>query len=217
MWGYRFFMQAIGLYIVLAALGLELVAKQPRRSAQVVAALGGALAVGLLAVGQWRHLPEPKYAATERSLTTSVHFEVAAYVKSLGVRPDDTIVLSEAGIVPYELGDVRIADFLGLVSRREDVFRSLGEGEWTFDPAYLLRDKPRFVLLTEVEERNGTRRGRMSFEALLLKYPEFEHDYERRKDFAMTHATDLNERRYYYFEPSAARVWFALFERRSSN
>ncbi|MDX2177407.1 MAG: hypothetical protein SF028_13155 [Candidatus Sumerlaeia bacterium] len=142
--GYRFLVPALAPLCLLAAFGLGMAPKFAAGVAALFLMLAGVLdakndkGVPALAVG----LSTARWVADGRPLVQPL-VDIGWELRALS-QADDTIAMSEAGVVPYYSG-LRLIDMLGLVDR--EIAEGDGGLHAEYDADSVLRRAPRFILL----------------------------------------------------------------------
>lgn len=113
------------------------------------------------------------------------HRALADWICGERSRPGDTIALMDIGIVGYRCVDRRVLDISGLTDRL--IAKSPGPFlRKQYDVAYVLDQKPRFVVLTVTKEGDPTRpppgfrfQPWTPVEGAIYRHPEFRRSYVR--------------------------------------
>jgi hypothetical protein len=122
--------------------------------------------------------------------------------------PSDWIVLSEAGIIPYYI-DANVVDYLGLTSHFHSVYNS----NRSINNNYIFSNKPKYIVISFVEDQNGIIKPRMHSEAEIQAYQEFSQMYKAVRSFNISKYSSFLNNLYYHCSPQAKRIFFTVFER----
>lgn len=179
--GYRFLVPAMPLAALLA--GVALAGWNRWLAAMAVAAAllaapvqayfdrGGGPAIGMR-LARWISSRQPLVATLQ---------VIGRDLRAMG-SPEDTIALSEAGVVPY-LSRMRVIDMLGLVDR--EIAALPGGLHQKHDADSVLRRAPRFVLLGFTETPEGLR-PTWAADGEVSVHPDFMRHYAERRRWPRT-------------------------------
>lgn len=179
--GYRFLVPALPLVALLAGVALSrwnrwlaamaVAAALVLAPAQAYFDRGGGPAIGMR-LARW--------ISNRQSLVATLQV-IGRDVRAMGT-PEDTIALSEAGVVPY-LTRMRVIDMLGLVDR--EIAALPGGLHQKHDADSVLRRAPRFILLGFTETPEGPR-PTWAADGEVSVHPEFERHYAERQRWPRT-------------------------------
>ena len=105
-----------------------------------------------------------------RDLLNREYYRVAEMMRER-IRPDATVALGEAGLIPY-YSKLGVIDMRGLTDRY--IARLKGEAHAKFEPMYIFRRKPDYLLLVDVTGRTWTEHN---YENMLLDHEVLNDDY----------------------------------------
>lgn len=156
---------------------------------------------------QYINLPTKYIGFDNITFRSSPHFTIANFLAK-NTSATDWVLLSECGIIPYYI-NANIVDYLGLTSR----FYSVYKKDSSIKNEYIFSHKPKFVILSFVEDQVGLITPRMQVESEIQAHPEFQQRYTAIQNFDIPkHVSFLNDL-YYYGSPQAKRIFFTVFER----
>lgn len=205
MYAYRFVVPAMPF---LGLLCVNSAAAAARRLGRPPAAAAMMISVcALVFFSQYSSLPHKRIAADNLTWRAGAHFEAADYL-SKAAAPGESVMLSEAGIIPYILKGNPVTDYLGLVSDYAKVNRN---GD--VDLEYLFSQKPAYVVLTSVES-GGASAPRLYQDKKIAAFRAFGSGYEPVKKIALDRSRSLLEALYYRNDPEADRIFFEIFRRK---
>ena len=206
MWGWRFVMPVWPLLAMLVPVGVGVLAASLR---PLGASAAGGLAVAVLATSQLAALPRLAPVLATSRAPRDVHYQIAAHLRERTGRAD-TVLLSEAGIIPFQL-EARVVDYLGLVTPKRAVNGAAG-GQLDWD--YLFASVPLYVVTTVVTERDGSERPRLQNDVRLREAPQFRCCYELEASFPIPIDGGFLDQLYYRWAEDAAAIRFELWRRR---
>lgn len=97
---------------------------------------------GWNAIIQFQNLPHKTININNLTYRSSPHFLIGNYLKKRS-KPEDLVLLSEAGIIPY-YSKLTTRDYLGLVSSYKIIY----SGNHHLNVDHLLAEKPRYIILS---------------------------------------------------------------------
>jgi hypothetical protein len=161
----------------------------------------------IISIAQFTNLPSKTIKWTNITQRDSIHFEIAKYLNNeLKITSKDTILLSEAGIIPFYV-KTRIIDYLGLVSNVRSVYKNS-----QLNLEYIFKNNPNFVILTTQDNENQQIVGRQGVDQNILDYSEFKKNYKLIKRFYLPHNTDfLNQ--IYYKHSQSKQIYFDIYKK----
>ncbi|AOJ02730.1 MULTISPECIES: hypothetical protein [Burkholderia] len=203
MYGYRFVVPVLPIIALLASgcLSGDLLTDSNVRGWMAV------LGVAVVVAFQYASLPPMRVRVDNLVARRSTHFDVARYLVSR-TTVADTVVLSEAGIVPFGIR-ARVYDYLGLTSPYHSVFTA--DGHVSAENALL--DQPKFVLLTMKEGHAGALVPRTNVDADLFDTLPLSSRYKAVRQFYIDPNLSYLDKIYYKYAPDAVRIYFVVYER----
>lgn len=203
MFAYRFIMPVAPCLAILACAAALSIFKKPENAlaaVAVVAAISGA--------AQY-HSRQPVYLGTDNlTRRASVHFSIADYLRA-NTTSKDTVLLSEAGIIPYYI-DARVDDYLGLTSPYWYVRNS----DRSLNIEHLFVNKPKYVVLSFKRSADLGATPRLYEDGAIFNSPEFKMNYVEEKRFDIRKDASLLNDIYYFYAPTAQDIYFAVFRRK---
>jgi arabinofuranosyltransferase len=208
MYGYRFIVPVMPCIALLCAAGIEIAYERVNRDFALIALI-------IIATGQafsnYAALPKKHIGFDNLTYRSSFLFDIAEFLAQQS-RPNDWILLSEAGIIPYYT-DIKVRDYMGLASPYHSVYNA----NHLIKSDYLFSERPKFVLMSFVEAEDGSIHPRLHVEAQILLNAEFRSSYKATRDFDFSKdASFLNALYYAYSPKKIKRVFYTVFERTSN-
>ena len=209
MYGYRFVVPVMPCIALLCAAGIEIALERSKRNFAMIALI---IVAGIQAFSTYAALPKKHIGFDNLTYRNSFLFDLPGFfARNSG--PDDWILLSEAGIIPYYV-EAKIRDFMGLVSPYNSVYQ----------PNHMIRDdylfsvRPKFVLISFVDAVDGPIHPRLHVEAQILLNPKFRSSYRAVRDFDISRDASFTNALYYAYSPrNIIRVLYTVFERTSDS
>jgi arabinofuranosyltransferase len=208
MYGYRFMIPVIPCMALLCASGIEIAHERFNRNFALIALI---IVASSQAFSTYTALPKKHIGLDNLTFRNSFLFDIAGFfARNSG--PDDWILLSEAGIIPY-YADAKIRDYMGLVSPYNFVYQP----NHMIRSDYLFSVRPKFVLISFVEAEDGSIHPRMHVEAQILLNSKFSSSYRAVRDFDFSRDASFTNALYYAYSPKKIkRVFYTVFERTSN-
>ena len=205
MYAYRFIIPVLPCIALLCASGIEIAYERFNRNFALIAVIVIAISQ---AFSNYAALPKKHFGFDNLTYRNSFLFDIAEFLaKRSG--PNDRILLSEAGIIPYYI-EAKARDYMGLVSPYYSVYNE----KHMINSDYLFSDRPKFVLMSFVEADDGSIHPRMHVEAQILLNSKFRSSYRAIRDFDFSKdASFLNALYYAYSPKNIKRVFYTVFER----
>jgi len=207
MYGYRFLVPVYPFFCLLSA---GAAARAARRLGPGTGLLLSIAAAAIISGCQYTSLPQKRIATDNLTYRAGAHFEVARFLQK-AASGGETIMLSEAGIIPYYLKRNTIIDYLGLVS---DYGRVNPQGR--IDLNYLFSRKPDYILLTALEDAGEVCTPRLYQDKKISEYEGFKTGYELIQKFRIEKDRSFLESLYYRNDPEAAAIFFLLYKKSKS-
>jgi hypothetical protein len=204
MYAYRFIVPVIPCIVLLCAAAVDILDKRINRKFALSTLI---ILASSQAFFQYTSLPKKYIGVDNITFRSAPHFMIAKFLAQ-NTEPTDWIVLSEAGIIPYYV-DAKVIDYLGLTSP----FYSIYKPDHSIDNNYIFLIKPKYVVLSFVEEQNGIIHPRMPMEAQIQAYPNFQQRYKAVRSFDIPEYSSFLDNIYYHYSPQAKRIFFTVFER----
>lgn len=202
MFGYRFVVPVMPCIAILCAAGFDWLHERVQRGA-AAAALG--VVVLVQPVCQYASLPAKHIGPDNLTYRASTLRSIAEFL-SPRCRPQDWILISEAGIIPYYV-NAQVMDYIALVSPYHSIYRP------SYSSDYLFSVKPRFMVVSLLEMEDGSIRPRLWMENRILANPEMAN-YVHVRDFGIPNDGAFSNAGYYkYALPGARRAYFSVYER----
>ncbi|MBU9369486.1 hypothetical protein KTE69_14020 [Burkholderia multivorans] len=202
MYGYRFVMPIFPLIALMATSILFQVGSEIYAAAR----FGWAFTVLWIVAFQYHALPPKHFALDNLTERRSTHFQVARYIDSL-TTSSDTVVLSEAGIIPYGIR-ARVYDYLGLTSPYWMVFGRNG-----LDVEKALAGNPKIIILMFVVHDDGKLVPRMWTDQQISESNNFKKYYRKKASFMLDPAASYLDQIYYKYARDAKKIFFVVYER----
>jgi arabinofuranosyltransferase len=207
MYGYRFIVPIVPSLILMIAGAFSILSVANKKNWVAYAAATVLIAMQL--IYQYGALPEKHIGIDNLTFRNGANFKIASFLEK-NTTVTDTVLLSEAGIIPYKI-HANIIDFLGLVSANEEVFI---RGD-TLNLSYLFEHQPKFVVLSYTEN-NGQKLPRMSEDAQIASYPYFSSHYHPIMVFEIFKHESFLSTIYYKYTPGSSLIYFQIFEKNYS-
>lgn len=204
MFAYRFIIPVLPCIALLCGAAVDLLAAHTNRAFSLSALV---ILVAVQAYFQYTSLPEKHIETDNLAFRSAPHFLIAEFINR-NTEPEDWVLLSEAGIIPYYI-DAKVVDYLGLVSPYYSVYNS----DLSINNAYIFANKPKYVVLSFVEDQSGAIKPRLGPEWQISIYPELLEHYQAVQSFDIVEQTSFLNSIYYYYAPDAKRIFFTVFER----
>jgi hypothetical protein len=209
MYAYRFIIPVMPCIALLCASGIEMAYERVNRNFALIALI---IIATSQAFSNYAALPKKHIGFDNLTSRTSFLFNIAEFLAQQS-GPNDWILLSEAGIIPYYV-DIKVRDYMGLVSPYYSVYNA----NHLIKSDYLFSEKPKFVLMSFVEAEDGSIHPRLYVEAQILLNSEFRSSYRSIRDFDFPKDTSFLNALYYAYSPrNIKRVFYTVFERTSNN
>jgi hypothetical protein len=204
MYGYRFIVPVMPCIALLCASGIEIAYERVNRNFALIA-------LAVIATGQafsnYSALPQKHIGFDNLTYRNSFLFDIAGFL-ARNSGPDDWILLSEAGIIPYCV-DAKIRDYMGLVSPYNSVYQP----NHMIRGNYLFSVRPKFVLISFVEAEDGSIHPRLHVEAQILLNSKFRTSYRAVHEFDFSKDVSFTNALYYAYSPKKIkRVFYTVFE-----
>lgn len=207
MYAYRFIIPVLPCIALLCASGIEIAYERFNRKFALIALL---IIASSQAFSTYAALPKKHIGFDNLTFRNSFLFDIAEFLAQRS-GPNDWILLSEAGMIPYYV-DAKVRDYMGLVSPYYSVYNE--NHAINFD--YLFSVRPKFLLISFVEAEDGSIHPRMHAEAQILLNSEFKSSYRAIHDFDFSRDTSFLNALYYMYSPKKIkRVFYTVFERTS--
>jgi len=213
MYGYRFMIPVVPCIVLLCAYAIEAVNIRVNLTAALLLLI---LTVTTQSYYQYAHLPAKHVGFDNLTFRTSPLFNVAAFLDQRS-GPDDWILLSEAGVIPFYV-EAKILDYMGLVTPFNAVYNQNGR----LNSDYLFSFRPKFVVISFVETNDNLIYPRMGRDVEILNNPKFSA-YKHVQNFEIPNGLSFLNTIYYkvlpvtnrYPRQGIKRIFFAVFERES--
>jgi len=190
---------------LLCASGIEMAYERFNRNFALVAVI---VIAASQAFSNYAALPKKHFGFDNLTYRNSFLFDIAEFLAQQS-GPNDWILLSEAGIIPYYT-DIKVRDYMGLVSPYYSVYNK----NHLIKSDYLFSERPKFVLMSFVEAEDGSIHPRLYVEAQILLDSEFGSSYKAIRDFDFSRDTSFLNALYYAYSPKKIkRVFYTVFER----
>jgi arabinofuranosyltransferase len=209
MYGYRFVVPVMPCIALLCAAGIEIAYERVSRNFALIALI---IIATSQAFSNYSALPHKHIGFDNLTFRDSFLSNIAEFLARQSA-PNDWILLSEAGTIPYYV-DINVRDFMGLVSPYYSVYNAnhMIKGD------YLFSEKPKFVLISFVEAEDGSLHPRLHVEAQILLNSEFRSSYRVVRDFDFSKdASFLNALYYAYSPKKIKRVFYTVYERTNNS
>lgn len=204
MYAYRFIIPVMPCIALLCASAIDILCVRVNR---VVALLALIVIATCQAYSQYSFLPGKHLGFDNLTFRTAPHFAIAEFLAQRS-GPNDWILLSEAGIIPFYI-DAKVRDYLGLTSP----FYSIVNPDRTVNSDYLFSVRPKFVIISFIETEKGFIYPRMGVEAKIQANSAFGF-YRPVRDFDIPESSSFLNYIYYDQLPNEVkRVFFTVFER----
>jgi hypothetical protein len=205
MYAYRFVIPVLPCIALLCASGIEIAYERLNRKFALIALM---IIASSHAFSNYAALPKKHIGFDNLTFRNSFLFDIAEFFAQRS-GPNDWVLLSEAGIIPYYI-EAKARDYMGLVSPYYSVYNA----NHTINSDYLFSDRPKFVLMSFVEAEDGSIHPRMHVEAQILLNSEFRSSYRAVRDFDFPKDTSFLNALYYAYSPkNIKRVFYTVFER----
>jgi arabinofuranosyltransferase len=205
MYAYRFIIPVLPCIALLCASGIEMAYERFNRNFALIAVI---VIAASQAFSSYAALPKKHFGFDNLTFRDSFLFDIAEFLAQRSA-PNDWILLSEAGIVPYYV-EAKARDYMGLVSPYYSVYNK----DHLVNSDYLFSERPKFVLISFVEAEDGSIHPRMHVEAQILLNSRFRSSYRAIRDFDFSKdASFLNALYYAYSPKNIRRVFYTVFER----
>lgn len=204
MFGYRFIMPVVPCLAMLVCAAAVNVSKKP-----MVGLASVVLVAAITGVTQYKSRPPIHIGADNLTRRASVHFAIADYLRAR-TSPQDTVLLSEAGIIPYYI-DARVDDYLGLTSR----YWYVRNKDRSLNVEHILVNNPKYVVLSFRQTRTTEITPRLYEDSMIFDSSEFKSKYVEEKRFDITRDASLLNFIYYFYSPTAQDIYFAVYRRRA--
>lgn len=207
MYGYRFIVPVMPCIALLCTAGIEMAHERANRNFALIALI---IIATSQAFSNYSALPQKHIGFDNLTYRNSFLFDIAEFLAQQSA-PNDRILLSEAGIIPYYT-DIKVRDYMGLVSPYHSVYNA----NHMIKSDYLFSERPKFVLMSFVEAEDGSIHPRLHVEAQILLNAEFRSSYKAIRDFNFSKDTSFLNALYYAYSPKKVkRVFYTVFERTS--
>jgi hypothetical protein len=204
MFGYRFVVPVVPCLFLLV-IGAAMLF----RSQSVLAVIASiVILAGSIGYVQFTNLPPKHIAADNLWYRDAAHFEVARFVDAI-TSPSDTVLLSEAGIIPFGIS-ARVEDYLGLTSP----FWYVRRPDRSVDVAHVLMSKPEVVVLSFFTDASGLTLPRQLEDRDIFESPEFRLRYVPVKRFELIASRSFLNAIYYFHWRSASVIYFEVYVRK---
>jgi hypothetical protein len=205
MYAYRFIIPVVPCIALLCASGIEMAHERGNRNFALFALIVIATSQ---AFSNYAALPRKHLGFDNLTYRDSFLFNIAEFLAHQS-GPNDWILLSEAGIIPYYV-DIKIRDYMGLVSPYNSVYNA----NHLIKSDYLFSENPKFVLMSFVEAADGSIHPRLHVEAQILLNSRFRSSYRAVRNFDFSKDTSFLNALYYAYSPkNIKRVFYTVFER----
>lgn len=208
MYAYRFVMPIFPIMSILIASCAN--ARAFSGKVKALQRIASFAAIATVAAAQAHSLPPKKIALDNLTARRSVHFEVACFA-AMRTTSQDTIALSEAGIIPFKV-KARVFDYLGLTSSYKETYGHRG----VLEVSKLFAARPKFIILTFFDDGAGVLKPRLSQDAQIAGSTQFKEQYTEVRRFLMTPSSDYLDQIYYKYTPDAKEIYFVVYQRRGT-
>jgi arabinofuranosyltransferase len=209
MYAYRFIIPVLPCLALLCASAIEIAYERLNRNFALIALT---IIAGSQAFSTYAALPKKHIGFDNLTFRNSFLFEIAEFLAPRSA-PNDWILLSEAGIIPYYV-NANVRDYMGLASPYYSVYNE--NHAINFD--YIFSANPKFLLISFVEAEDGSIHPRMHAEAQILLNPKFNSSYSAIQNFDFSRDTSFLNALYYLYSPKKIkRVFYTVFERTSNS
>lgn len=208
MYGYRFIVPMIPALIILISSFIAILSKKiPKQALFIISAI----IILIISIFQYTALPTKTIRLDNLTYRQDEHFLIAEYLnKDLHVQKNDTVLLSEAGIIPYYIKS-KVVDYLGLISNTKLVYKN-----GKLDIKYIFKDTPKYVILSTIDNGNGELTGRLITDQTILNYQFFKENYKLLKRFEIPKNRGFLNQIYYKYSP-VKMIYFEVYSYRYNN
>lgn len=207
MYAYRFIIPVLPCITLLCASAIEIAYARINRNFALVTLI---IIATSQAVAQYSSLPKKHLGLDNLTFRSATLFTIAEFLAQRS-KPNDWILLSEAGIIPYYVG-AQTRDYMGLVSPYYSIFNA----NHLINADYLFSVRPKFVLISFIEAEDGSLHPRMHVEAQILLNSEFGFHYKSIRSFDIPKNSSFLDTIYYTYSPKKIkRIFYTIFERTS--
>jgi arabinofuranosyltransferase len=203
MFAYRFIMPVVPCLAILACAAALSIFKKPEN------ALAALTVVATISGAAQYHSRQPVDLGTDNlTRRASIHFSIAEYLRA-NTTSKDTVLLSEAGIIPYFV-DARVDDYLGLTSP----YWYVRNRDRSLNIEHLFVNKPKYVILSFKRSAALGVTPRLYEDEAIFNSHEFQSNYSEVKRFDIRKNVSLLNDIYYFYAPTAQDIYFAVFRRK---
>lgn len=211
MYAYRFIVPVVPCIVLLCASAIDILHDRVNR---IFALLAFIIIATFQAFSQYSFLPAKHIGFDNLTFRSGSLFSIAEFLAQHS-KPNDWVLLSEAGIIPFYI-DAKVMDYLGLISPFHSIFSLSSNGDYLLNSDYLLSVRPKFIIISFIETENSLIYPRMWMEDDILKNPEFGFNYSPVRYFDIPKDSSFLNNIYYQYSPEKTkRVFFTVFERTS--
>jgi arabinofuranosyltransferase len=203
MFGYRFLVPIIPCFILIISNIFDQISISHSRASTILAFF----TVTIIAFSQYLSLPLKHIGFDNIHFRASPLFDIANFI-SKNTDNSDWVLISEAGIISYYI-KANVVDYLGLVSPYLMVYKNK-----SVNNDYLFINKPKYVVISFIEDDRGVIRPRLGSESQILSYPYFNENYRYIKNYNIDRGTSFLNEIYYRYSPEAKLIFFKVFERK---